>query len=122
MSKIKNAKNLGKRFTINKEIEQFIKDIQTPFSKYQVDYKSKLIDITIQVSKEKAYFFKVKKYLISQEIINENNDGSLIIQYKLTQEREMEDLIKRWIPFVKVLEPLSLKKAIDDQLITYLSA
>lgn len=120
ISKIKNAKNLGKKFIINKEIEQFIKDIQTPFSTYKIGYKSKLIDITLKVEKEKSYFFKVKKYLQSQEIIDENDDGSLIIQYKVTQEKEMEELIKKWLPFVKVLEPLSLKDSINYELRKYL--
>ena len=34
---------------------------------------------------------------------------------------EIEELIKKWIPFVKVIEPLSLKKKIDSDLRNYLN-
>jgi hypothetical protein len=33
---------------------------------------------------------------------------------------EIEELIKRWIPFVKVIKPLSLKQKIEDKLREYL--
>jgi len=121
ISKIKNIKELGKKFNTDKEIEQFIKDIQTPFSRYAQDYQSNLIEITVQVDKAKAYFFKAKKYLSSQNIIDEDEKGNIIVQYTVTQEKEMEDLIKRWLPHIKVLEPLSLQKSIDDELKEYLN-
>jgi len=34
---------------------------------------------------------------------------------------EVEELIKRWIPHVKVVSPLSLKNKIDDELREYLN-
>ncbi len=33
---------------------------------------------------------------------------------------EVEELIKKWIPFVKVIEPLSLKAKTKQDLIQYL--
>jgi len=74
----------------------------------------------VQVSKEKAYFFKSKKYLSSQEILEEYDDGSLLIQYTVTQEKETEDLIKRWLPHIKIFEPISLRKSIENELKQYL--
>jgi predicted DNA-binding transcriptional regulator YafY len=43
------------------------------------------------------------------------------VNYKVTQEREIEELIKRWIPHVKVLEPASLRYNINDELKKYLN-
>jgi predicted DNA-binding transcriptional regulator YafY len=34
---------------------------------------------------------------------------------------EIEELIKKWIPFVKVIEPLSLKEKITSDLRSYLN-
>ena len=34
---------------------------------------------------------------------------------------EIEELIKKWIPFVKVIEPLSLKEKIASDLRSYLN-
>ena len=122
ISKIKSIKELGKKFNVNPEIEQFIKDIQTPFSSYTQGYRSKLIKIVIKVKKDKAYFFKAKKYLISQEIEDEDSNGNLIITYAVTQEREVEELIKKWLPSIKVIQPLSLKTKIENELKSYLKS
>ncbi len=68
------------------------------------------------------YFFKAKKHLKSQEILEENENGNLIISFKVTQDMEIEELIKKWIPFIKVIEPISLKEKIESDLIRYLDA
>lgn len=121
VSKIKSIEDTTKTFHKNYEIDDFIKDMQTPFSTYRRDYKKHLIDVKLEVSKEKAFFFKLKSYLKSQKILEEKEDGSLIVGYKVTQEYEMEELVKRWIPHVKVIEPVSLRDKITDELKEYLS-
>jgi predicted DNA-binding transcriptional regulator YafY len=73
------------------------------------------------VDKEKAKYFKLKKYLPSQNIQKENEDGSLIVSFEVTQEREMEEIVKKWIPNMKVIEPLSLKEKIEAELKKYLN-
>ena len=40
-------------------------------------------------------------------------NGNLLISYQVTQEIEIEELIKKWFPYVKVVEPLSLKEKIE---------
>ena len=77
--------------------------------------------IVLEVDKSKAFFFENKKYLKSQEILNKQDNGNLLIKYRVTQEMEIEELIKRWIPFVKVVEPISLKDKIISDLIRYLN-
>ena len=121
ISKIKSEiKETGKRFIINPEIESFIKDIQTPFSRYSENYRTKMIDIILEVDKAKAFYFNAKNYLPSQKIIEIKENGNIIVKYKVTQEIEMEELIKRWIPYIKVIEPLSLKEKIENDLKQYL--
>lgn len=34
---------------------------------------------------------------------------------------EIEELIKKWIPYIKVIEPLSLKEKIENDLRSYLN-
>jgi predicted DNA-binding transcriptional regulator YafY len=121
LSKIKSVEDTPKTFHKNIEIEDFIKDMQTPFSEYKRDYKKHLITVILEVDKVKAFYFESKKYLKSQEILEKKENGNLIIKYKVTKEMEMEELIKRWIPFVKVIEPISLKEKIDNDLRSYLN-
>lgn len=110
-----------KTFHTNPDIESFIKEIQTPFSKYTPNYKNHMVEVLIEIDSTKARFFKLKKFLPSQKIIQTNDNGSLLISYRVTQELEMEELVKKWIPHMKVIKPLSLKNKIEDDLRSYLS-
>ena len=121
LSKIKSIEDTSKTYHKNIEIEDFIKDIQTPFAIYRRDYKKYLINIVLEVDRSKAFYFENKKYLKSQEILEKKDNGNLLLSFKVTQEMEIEELIKKWIPFVKVIEPLSLKKKIDSDLRNYLN-
>jgi predicted DNA-binding transcriptional regulator YafY len=38
----------------------------------------------------------------------------------VTQELEMADIVKRWIPHMKVVSPVSLKEQIAKDLLAYL--
>jgi predicted DNA-binding transcriptional regulator YafY len=116
ISKIKTIEETAKTYHENREISEFIQDIQTPFSTYVPDYKRFLIDIQLEVDSKKAYFFKAKKHLKSQEIVEEKENGNLIVNFKVTQEMEVESLIKSWLPYVKVIKPVSLKNKIEDEL------
>lgn len=117
---IKEVQTLSKQFHKNYEIEDFIKNIQSPFSIYRRDYKKYLIDVVVEVKKEKARFFKVKKFLPSQQIIEQKSNGNLILSFKVTQELEVDELIKKWLPYIKVIKPLSLKNKIKRELRDYL--
>ncbi len=121
LSKIKSIEDTSKTYHKNIEIEDFIKDIQTPFSFYRRDYKKHLINVVLEVDRSKAYYFENKKYLKSQEKLKTLDNGNLFLSFKVTQEMEIEELIKRWIPFVKVIEPISLKDKIESDLKSYLN-
>ena len=122
ISKIKDEiKETGKRFVVDPEIEAFIKDIQTPFSRYSKNYKTKMIEIIIEVHKDKAFYFTAKNYLSSQKILETKENGNIFVKYLVTQEMEIEELIKKWIPHVKVISPVSLKEKIEKELRDYLN-
>ena len=95
LSKIKSVEDTPKTFHKNQEIEDFIKDMQTPFSIYRRDYKKHLITVVLEVDKSKAFYFESKKYLKSQEILEKKENGNLLIKYKITQEMEIEELVKK---------------------------
>jgi len=120
ISKIKEITNNSKTFHKNHEIEEFINYIQTPFSKYRKGFRKYLIEVILEVDKSKAFFFKSKNFLTSQQILETKENGNLLISYHVTQEIEVEELIKRWLPYVKVIEPLSLKEKIEGELKGYL--
>jgi len=109
-----------KTFHINPDIEEFIKHMQTPFSKYTPGFRNHLIEVIVEVDSQKAKFFKAKNFLPSQKTVQTKEDGTLVLAFKVTQEMEMEELIKKWIPYMRVIEPQSLKEKIIDDLKIYL--
>jgi predicted DNA-binding transcriptional regulator YafY len=121
ISKVSDFKERDKTFHKHPEISDFIADIQTPFSKYQPEYARFMIDVLLEVDAKKAYFFKSKNFLKSQNIIEEKENGDLIVSYRITQELEIEELVKRWIPYVRVIEPVSLREKIEAELKRYLA-
>lgn len=72
-----------------------------------------MIDIVLLIPKKQARYFQLKKFLPSQEIIKEHNNGSIEIKYKVTTQNEVIGLLKQWIPYIKVIKPKSLKKMFD---------
>jgi len=98
----------------------FADSIQTPFAKYSENWKSNMIKIKVEIDKSKAMYFEIKNHLPSQKIIKRKENGNIVVSFEVTQELEIEELIKKWIPFVKVLEPASLDKKIKLDIQKYL--
>ena len=118
--KIESASVNSRVFYRDREIEKFITDIQTPFSFYQENYREHLIDIVLEVDSSKAFYFESKKFLKSQKLLGKNKNGNLRIGYRVTKIEEVDELIKRWIPHVKVIELLKLKEKIEGEFKGYL--
>jgi predicted DNA-binding transcriptional regulator YafY len=76
--------------------------------------------VTLKVDKEAAKFFKSKKYLPLQKIINENKDGSLTVETMVAQDMEVLPTILLWIPYVRVITPDKLALDIKDIITDYL--
>lgn len=121
ISKIKSVEDTSKTFHKNFDIEDFIKDMQTPFAIYRPNYKQHLIEIVLEVDSKKVYFFKAKDFLKSQKIIETKENGNILVSYKVTQELEVEELIKKWIPHVKVIQPKFLKDKLQNEMKEFMS-
>ena len=120
ISKVRSVEFTGKNFHQSREIASFIKDMQTPWAKYTPNYKEHLTEVIVEIDNRKARFFKAKQYLPSQKIVEEKENGNLILEYTVTQEQEVEELVKKWMPSMKVISPPELKDKIKKDLVHYL--
>jgi len=120
ISKIREVNKSKDTFYHNREIDKFITQMQTPMAIYSENYEKKLIKIILEVDSSKTEHFKTKKHLLSQKIEEVKANGNLIISFKVTKNMEIEELIKKWIPHIKVISPLSLKEDIEEKLRLYL--
>ena len=121
ISQIKSVQLQKEQFNYNYEIKDFIKHLQTPFPLYKPNFREHLVKVLIEVNKDQVKYFNLKKHLPSQKFEKTNEDGSVVYSYTVTQEKEMEELVKKWIPNIKILEPLSLKNKIEEDLKKYLN-
>jgi len=96
-------------FKKDKEILEFLKTFQSLMS----EFGAKKQEVIVFVDKEVQRYFKVKKFLSSQTILKETNDG-LIIRYYITGENEILFLAKEWLPHMKILSPASLQDKLQN--------
>ena len=78
--------------------------------------------VLIRVAKEAAAFFKERKYLPLQNLVEEKPDGSLIIETFPVNADEIKHIIMHWIPCLTILEPVALKTEIKAMVEGYLKA
>ena len=116
LKNIYKATVLDKHFqTSTEQIEQVLNHVHSAWFDDGEAYTVK-----IQVEPEVAHYFKNKEFLQSQEITKEYSDGSLEILFEITHFEDIDNIIKAWLPHVKVLEPLEYKEAIRKELEDYL--
>ncbi|MDF1875976.1 WYL domain-containing protein [Sulfurimonas sp. SAG-AH-194-I05] len=120
LANIQKIETQAKTFHLNPDIEEFIKNMQTPWSKYTPEFRKHTVEVIVEVSSAKARFFKAKKFLPSQQVVETKEDGTLVLSFKVTQEMEMEELVKKWLPHVVVIEPLTLIEKIENEIKEYL--
>ena len=80
-----------------------------------------VFEVTIEVYPEIAEYFLKRNFLQSQEIIEEKEEGSLIIKFEITHDEDLDNIIKSWLPHIKVLTPIRFRDKIKSELQTYLS-
>ena len=67
-------------------------------------------NVIVRVMPEIAHNFKLKDFLSSQEILEEYDDGSIIVKFDVTSDEDVDNLIKSWLPHIEILEPERLRK------------
>lgn len=121
--------------TIKKYYLKNIVNIRKKEEKYKFDFRiEELLENSINVwFDENTKPFVVKLYIdptiskfikrkpISNTQVIESNysDGSLNIEVKITHEMEILPIIKYWIPYIKVIEPLWINDILKKDLENY---
>jgi len=115
ISKIKSVQILSSEFILDAYLQQLPDKILSPFFDDE-DY----FDVVVSVDRSIAHYFKLKKQLSSQKIVKEKSDGSLIVSFAVTHEEDIDNIIKSWLPHIRVISPQSFKDKIKKELENYL--
>ncbi len=112
-SKLSNIKSLDISFTPNSEFIEII-------TKNEANWFSQtIIEITLQIDSKIAEYFLRRTILPNQKIV-EQNDDFLVISTKVSYEDEIFSTVKYWLPYVRILEPIDLQGKFEEILIGYL--
>lgn len=94
-----------------------LEDIKNTDSIY---YGNQLAEVLIHVDAEKSIYFKRRDLLPNQSIVEEKENGDLIVKSERVNQQEILSLMRYWIPNVKILAPNGLQEALNDSLRAYL--
>jgi predicted DNA-binding transcriptional regulator YafY len=108
----------NKNFFVDRDVERFFKHLQTPWASYGKEE----IRVKLRVAVSIRRFFMKKKYLPSQKIVHTFDNGDIEVHYTITNPREIEELIIKWLPKVEILSPHNLQKMIKRTLKKKLNA
>ena len=84
------------------------------------DEKVTPFEVKLSIAAKIAKYFQRKPLSKSQKILNTHEDGSLELSIMITHEMEIIPLVKYWMPYVKVISPVSIKEAIEEDFRLYL--
>ncbi len=101
-----------KTFFERKDITDFIKYIQTPWAVFGREE----ITVRLRVDYSIRRYFILKKYLPSQEVVAHFKNGDIEVQYKVSNLKELEELVIKWLPKIRVMFPRPLKKLVRKSL------
>lgn len=116
IANIETFASTEKIFVPKHDIERILPRIQSAFFDFGRNF-----EVIIKVYPRVAEYFKLKNHLPSQRIIEEKDDGSLIIGYIVSHEEDVDNLVKSWLPDIEVVEPPLFRHRILHELQEYLS-
>ncbi len=106
---IKLLKTYKSTFTIPKRVENLLNNA---ISIWFDDIEP--FEVVLRIDNHVAKYFKNKPISATQEIVNED-ENYLTIKVQATSDWEIIPIIKSWIPFIKVLEPIRIHQKVQEE-------
>ena len=106
--------NSFQKSSVEKYFEFLNQEVENALTLYGVDKKIAKIKVLPKIAR---YFEKdMKKFFASQEFVEKHPDGSVDFFVKYTQPMELLPFVKKWLPNIKILEPIELRDLLVDEL------
>ncbi|MDF1875631.1 transcriptional regulator [Sulfurimonas sp. SAG-AH-194-I05] len=78
-----------------------------------------VFEVVIEVFPEIAEYFLKRSFLQSQEILEIRDDGTLLIRFEITHYEDIDNLVKSWLPHIKIISPKHFKYKVYEELQAY---
>ncbi|MCX5824676.1 MAG: WYL domain-containing protein, partial [Deltaproteobacteria bacterium] len=79
------------------------------------------IEVVIAVDKSCAGYFRRRKVYPHQEIKEERGNGSIVVSFNVGSLDEIINILKSWLPYIKILQPEELKNILLSEMKTWVS-
>ena len=116
ISEIQSVINSNNTFKLTTDVDEVLSNVHSAFFD---DGNS--FEVKVHIDANVAYYFKLKKLLPTQKIIEELDTGSLIVTFEISHYEDIDNIIKAWLPDIKVLEPKEYKVKLENELKAYLT-
>jgi len=117
LKNITDIKTTDETFSTDKNLDKLLDEsISIWFNENKEPYEVKL-----HIDKKIAKYFRRKPISKSQKILKNHEDGSIDIILFISHDMEIIPLIKYWIPYIKVIEPKSVRDTIKRDIDMYLN-
>ena len=77
------------------------------------------VTVKLRIGSAIAKYFKRKPLSKAQKIIDDQEDGTLIVTLPITHEMEIIPIVKYWMPHIRILEPEWIAERIDRDVREY---
>ena len=112
-SKIKSLKVTDEKFIQNINI---LKEIE----RNEINFLSSITkEVHLQIDNSAKEYFLRKKVLSNMKIIDQTNEY-FIVSTNVAFDDEILNIVKQWIPYIKIVSPLELQNKLQDTLKNYL--
>jgi predicted DNA-binding transcriptional regulator YafY len=118
VSMIEEVEYKSKSFSPHADIQKFIKNIQTPWASFGREDTV----VKLRVNKSIRRYFILKQYLPSQKVTKNYENGDILVEYTISNIREIEELIVKWLPRIEIISPQRFKKQLQKTLKVKMSA
>ena len=117
LDKIKDFKPLSNNFRcVPAQVDRMLKESGNIWF-----YSERNIEVVIEVDKSCAGYFRRRKIYPHQEIKEEQADGSIVVSFKVGSLDEIMNILKVWLPYIKILQPEDLKNIFLKQMKTWIT-
>jgi predicted DNA-binding transcriptional regulator YafY len=114
-SKIERLLVTAKNYSLDQKVNQTLE------SEEGVWIGEQPIEIVLKIDRSIAPYFKRRKLIANQVIEKELADGSLFLSTRVGHRNQVIPIVKYWIPNIRVISPVGLQDAIDEELHRYLT-
>ena len=112
VSMIEEVEYKNRTFIPHSDMNIFIEKLQTPWAAFGREE----ITVKLRANKSIRRYFLLKDYLPSQKVTKTYENGDILIEYQITNLRELEDIIIKWLPRIEIVSPQHFKKHIKRTL------